>query len=281
MKKPNPFAELQENSAKQLVLLLGPGDSGKTELLHALKNLKRAGKSTLSAIVTDPNSPKFQKVESKATHSPGTTLDVDVKPETIKLFGSKLICRDGSGLESDRMTRIDGFLNKFVMKKTKDWKKGVICLMVFDVNDVLSKTQAPVLEIESSYRDLIETWIQRLYPGSDADEATQSIAERMQNKNVMRKQLAFRPPLSVIFVGTHADIAKARGEKDIRGRIANFVNHTVYSAEDAFPFPKEFRVERGLVVADVKNTLGRLSFLQDFYQQRARVTGEMMMAAKS
>ena len=124
-------------------------------------------------------------------------------------------------------------------------------------------------------------WIQKLYPDPDADEASQSIAERMKNKKIMRKQLAFRPPLSVLFIGTHKDIAEARGEKDISKRIADFVNHTVYSAEDAIPFPKEFRVERGLVLADVKNTLGRLSFLQDFYRQRARVTGEMIMAAKA
>ncbi len=281
MKKPKPFVEQQKNKATQLVLLLGPGGGGKTELLHALKNMKKVSKSTLATIIMDHDSPKFQKVEAAATHSAGTTVDVNLESETIKLFKSKLICRDGSGLECDRITRIEGFVDKFVAKKPKKWEKGVICLMVFDSNDVLANAQAPIMEFESCYRDLIETWIQKLYPDSDADEAAKSIADKMRNKKVMTKQTAFRPPLSVIFVGTHEDIAEARGENDIRVRIAAFVKRVIHSAEDAIPFPKDFRVETGLVVADVKTTLGRLKFLQEFYQQRARVTGEMIMAVPS
>ena len=254
---------------KQLVCLLGPLGSGKSELLLAIQDLKKIGERTKRKIAADHDNPKFAKAEAEAHHSMTTTLGRMPLCE-IRLPHARCFFGDRSGLENAQERWIKESLDS-IKPKPRKWKSGVLGIMVFNICDILNGKEDIIKDLESTYRDFLETYGCEIHGIAD-DEPDPSPEELMRGKKKQKKE-QFRPPLGIIFVGSHRDCISAEqlveAEKRVRNEIASIENAAQHCLE--LPPTMKFPTSH-TVIADLYNLEGRLAFEKDFLQELDVVT---------
>ena len=255
----------------QLVYLLGPTRSGKTELLCAIQDLKEIGERTIKRITADHSDPKFAKAVAKAHHSVTTSAGPMPLSRKMRLFRNSLFLRDCSGIEEGQARWITDFINTLVKPKPSKWKNGVIGVVVFDIHDIITDNAIVVKDVESSYRDFLETWGLEIYEQKDEDTSV-SPEELMRGKKKRSKEM-FRPPLGFLFVGSHLDCLRpeeiADAEKKVRSMVASMDN----VAQHILELPPSLRIPPShTVLADLYHLEGRLKFALEFFQELGELT---------
>lgn len=279
----DPFKDIKGKRVDQVAVLLGPSGGGKTELLEAVKSLKKAGNRKLSrfALPTNNNDSKlaieFKKLEAKGTHSDDKTVNIQAITRWITLFRASLRFVDGPGLESDQLqtTRVSDFMEKHVIPKPRRWKNGVFAVMVFNVKDILAGDANNCATIEASYRDVLEFWGEMIYPNFE-EEAFRTQEDQMRNKKIAPKK-KIRPPLAVIFVASHMDeLPSEISEKDARNEVNDFVRRIEGKALSILPLPTDMpKIDSRCVCADLCSLRGRIDFAKSFYKARKDLTERM------
>ena len=271
----DPFEEQKGGSVRQLVLLLGPLRAGKTELLMAIKDLRKIGERNMGKILEEPESQIATKAATKATHSITTSPVHMAISRKIRLFMASLFFKDGSGLEERQVERIQSFIKNLINPRPRKWKDGVLGVIVFNICDIIDMNADLCRDIESSYRDLLETWGNELYPPEEDEEYLSKEAE-MKGIKRKTKRKPFRPQLSVIFVGTHLDFVPQDAVSEIQSKVLDFVHDMEKSAKHCLALPPKMAFPPSdLVLADLKSLNGRLEFAKKFYQIRKQLTEVM------
>lgn len=281
----DPFKDIKGKRVDQVAVLLGPSGGGKTELLEAVKSLKKAGERklsrfALSAINNDSKlAIEFEKLEAKGTHAIDRTVDIQKITRWYTLFRCSLRFVDGPGLEDGMMQRdrVSDFLDKNVKPKPRRWKNGVLVVMVFNIKDILSRDAEKCATIEASYRDVLEFWGEMFYPDLE-EEAFQTEEEKMRNprKKIPKKKI--RPPLAVIFVASHMDeLPSEISEKEARNAVIDFARRIEKKARSILPLPTDMpkKIDSRSVFGDLKSLHGRIEFAKQFYNARKELTERM------
>lgn len=284
----DPFKDIKGKRVDQVAVLLGPSRGGKTELLEAVKSLKKVGERKLSrfALPVIDNASKlaieFKKLDAKWTNSDerDSTVNIQAITRWITLFRASLRFVDGPGLEDAAMQRdrVSDFLDTHVKPKPRRWKNGVFAVMVFNINDILARDAGKCATIEASYRDVLEFWGEMFYPDLE-EEAFQTEEEKMRNprKKIPKKRI--RPPLAVIFVASHMDkLPSEVSEKEAQSTVNDFALGIEKRARGLLPWPTDMpRIDFRSVCADLKSLRGRIEFAKSFYKARKDLT-ELMQA---
>lgn len=253
----------------QLVCLLGPLDSGKSELLLAIQDLKEIGERTKRKIAADHDNPKFAKAEAEAHHSTRTTLG-RMPLCKIRLSHGRCHFGDRNGAENSQERWIKESLDLIKPKPSK-WKNGVLGIMVFNICDILNGKEAIIKDVESTYRDFLETYGREIYGIAD-DELDPSPEELMRGKKKQKKK-QFRPPLGIIFVGSHRDCVSAEQFAEAEKRVRNMIASIENAAQHCLELPPTMKFPTShTVIADLYHLEGRLAFEKDFLQELDVVT---------
>jgi hypothetical protein len=262
----------------QLFCLLGPSDSGKTELLLAIQDLKEIGERTKRKIAADHDNPKFAKAEAEAHHSTKTTLG-RMPLCKIRISHASRFISDCSGLENGQGRWIKETID-YVKPKPSKWKNGVLGIMVFNICDILNGKEAIIKDVESTYRDFLETYGREIHGIAD-DEPDPSPEELMRGKKKQKKE-QFRPPLGIIFVGSHRDCVSAEQLAEAEKRVRNMIASIENAAQHCLELPSTMKFPTShTVIADLYHLEGRLAFEKDFLQELDVVTKLMKASINS
>ncbi len=279
------FKDLKGKTVRQVALLLGPTNGGKSELLEAVKSLKKIGERKLSrlALPENTNDPKlareFEKAEAKMTHAPDDkTIGIQQITKAVKLLKASLQFVDGTGLEDDgqQTIRIEDFVEKHIMPKRRKWKDGVLAIIVFNIKDVLAKDEEKCANVEATYRDVLEIWGKKIWPDFEEEcVSTCNDTARNQKNNVPKKQI--RPPLAVIFVASHMDLLPPDiAIQDAKNEVNDFARRVEGKARNILPLPPFMpNIDFRYVCADLKSLRGRIEFTKTFYKARKDLTERM------
>ena len=282
----DPFKDIKGKRVDQVAVLLGPTGGGKTELMEAVKSLKKAGERKLSrfALPTINNDSKlaieFKKLEAKVSYLDDRDRTVDIQPISrwITLFRASLRFVDGPGLEDAQLQtiRVSDFLEKHILPKPRKWKGGVFAIMVFNIKDILTRDAKNCATIEASYRDVLEFWGEMIYPDLE-EEAFRTEEEKMRNPKKRIPKKTIRPPLAVIFVASHMDeLPSEISGKDARNEVTDFVRGIERKALSILPLPTNMpKIDSRCVCADLKSLRGRIDFAKSFYKARKDLTERM------
>lgn len=279
--KDDTFKEQKGASARQIVLLLGPMRAGKTELTCAVKDLKKVGERSLSRFLSsDPENPKSKKTADKATAlhvdptKPSTPTSVSLSRK-IRMFMASLYFQDGGGHEERQVERIQRFTTQQIKPKPKKWKDGVLAVVVFNICEIIANDLGRKRDVEASYRDFIEIWGRDIHP-IETDEESLSLEDSMRGKRTSRKKTPFRPPMAVVFVGSHLDCVPKDAIADAEQRIAEFVRGIEAAAQRFLEMPPTMAFPPSrTVLADLVSINGRIQFAKDFYKARVELTEVM------
>lgn len=281
--KDDTFKDQKGASARQIVLLLGPLLAGKTELTCAVKDLKKVGERSLSRFLSsDPEDPKSKKTAEKATTSHGIKTTETFVPlsRKIRMFMASLFFQDGSGYEESQVPRIQRFATQQIKPKPKKWKDGVLAVVVFNICEIIANDIGRKRDVEASYRDFIEIWGREIHP-VEAEERSLSMEDSMRGKRTSRKKPPFRPPMAVMFVGSHLDCVPKDAIADAEQRITEFVRGIESAAQRFLEMPPTMAFPPSrTVLADLKSINGRIQFAKDFYKARVDLT-EVMKEGQS
>ena len=259
----------------QLVYLLGPTHSGKTELLYAIEDLKEIGERTIKRITADHSDPKFAKAVARAHHST-TVSSPGPMPlsRKMRLFRNSLFLRDCVGIEEGQVRWITDFINTQVKPKPSKWKNGVIGVVVFDIHDIIEDNDTNIKDFESSYRDFIEIWGQEIC-GTEDEEPVPSPEELMRGKKKRSKEM-FRPPLGFLFVGSHLDCLRPEEISDAEKKVRSMVASMDNVAQNILELPPSMRIPPShTVLADLYHLEGRLKFALEFFKELGELTALM------
>lgn len=285
--KDDTFKDQKGTSSRQIVLLLGPMGAGKSELVCAVKDLRKVGERSLSRFLSSgPEDPKSKKTAAKATIShvdptkPSTpTLSVPLSRK-IKMFMASLYFKDGGGAEERQEERIQQFISKLVKPKPTKWRDGVLAVVVFNICEIIGNDIGRRRDVEASYRDFIEVWGREIYPEEGLQEQ-QILEDAVRGKKASRKKTPFRPPMAVIFVGTHLDCVPKDAVADAEQQISRFVRGLESSAHSFLEMPSKMAFPPSqTVLADLVSINGRIQFAKDFYKARVDLT-EVMKEGQS
>ena len=277
--KDDTFKDQKGDSARQIILLLGPMHAGKSELVCAVTDLKKVGERALSRFLSsDPENPKSKKTAEKATAShidpkkPSTpTLSVPLSRK-IRMFMSSLYFKDGGGAEERQVERIQKFIATLVKPKPKKWRDGVLAVVVFNICEILSNDLGRKRDVEASYRDFLETWGLEIHQIEDEDEQP-SLEDSLRGRKSPRKKEPFRPPMAVMFVGSHLDCVPKESIADAELRIAQFVRGIESFAHSFLEMPPTMAFPPSrTILADLVSIHGRIQFIKDFYKARVDLT---------
>ena len=264
----------------QLVYLLGPTKSGKTELLYAIEDLKEIGERTIKRITADQSDPKFAKAVAKAQHSQVTSAGPMPLSRKMRLFRNSLFLRDCSGIEESQNRWITDFINTLVKPKPSKWKKGVIGVVVFDIHHILEENETVIRDVESSYRDFLEAWGLQIY-GTEDEDPSASTEELMRGKKKCSKEV-FRPPLGFVFVGSHLDCLRQEEVSDAEKKARSMVASMDNVAQHVLELPPAMRIPPShTVLADLYHLEGRLKFALDFFKELGELTELMQEGLNS
>ncbi len=251
---------------KQIVLLLGPTRAGKSELILAMRDLQKLKERGIRRIMDDPESPLAAKAKAAASHmddADRTPLRVPLT-RNVKFFKSSLSFKDGAGATEWQVERVENFIKEHIAPKPKKWKRGVLAVIVFDICDIIADDADKKCEVESTYRDLLEVWAQKIH-GDEEEEESISLEDEMRGKKVRPRKRPFRPPLSVIFVSSHLDCAQQAGVVDAKRYAVDFVDKMEKAARNLLEFPPSMGSipPSRTIPADLYSQSGRLNFAMD------------------
>lgn len=273
--KDDTFKDQKGDSARQIVLLLGPMHAGKTELTCAIKDLRKVGERALSRFLSSsPEDPKSTKTAEKATvsHAVKTTETFVPLSRKIRMFMSSLYFKDGGGLEERQVDRVQDFISKLVKPKPKKWKDGVLAVVVFNICEILANDLGRKRDVEASYRDFLEMWGREIHPIEDEEEHP-SLEASLRGTKSPRKREPFRPPMAVMFVGSHLDCVPKESIADAELRIAQFVRGIESFARSFLEMPPTMAFPPSrTILADLRSINGRIQFIKDFYKARVDLT---------
>lgn len=282
MKKNNPYQALKGSDIKrtrQAALLLGPTNGGKTELLEALKSLRKLGVTRMSRLFANPDDPKFKMAESQGTHAIETTSNnVGLDSRPIRLFKSSLTLKDGAGDEEARKERIESFVKNQIVPKPKRWRDGALAIVVFNVSDILVRNADNMENVEASYREAVEIWGENLYPSEEEEVTRQAKDQRNSKKKINRTRIRppFHPPFAILFVASHLDEVDSSLKSEARQAVRGFVKEIVRNGRIHLEIPETMPpVEARFILADLNSLQGRLQFALDFYKARADLSKVM------
>ena len=279
--KNDPFQDQKGADARQIVILLGPMHAGKTELKYAIQDLTKIGENTLARIESNPDDPKWGKAEKKASHvdstKPTTPTAVPISRKQ-RLFKASLYFKDGGGAEERQVERIQQFIDNNIKPKPRKWKDGVLAVVVFNLCDIIANDNGRKNDVESTYRDLVETWWRDIQKELENREEEDKLSQEdiMRGKKAKRRKPFFRPPLAVIFIGSHLDCAIERGVTDAEKQIDGFIRDMETAAKKLLGLPPSmvFPPSR-TILADLVSLQGRIQFARDFYKARVGLTEVM------
>jgi hypothetical protein len=196
------------------------------------------------------------------------------------MFMSSLYFKDGGGAEERQVARIQQFISSLIKPKPKKWKDGVLAVMVFNICEIIANDSGRKRDVEASYRDFFETWGCEIHPIED-EEGPLSPKDAMRGKRAPRKKTPFRPPMAVVFVGSHLDCVPKDAIADAEQRTAEFVRDIESAAQRFLEMPSTmvFPPSR-TVLADLVSINGRIQFAKDFYKARVELT-EVMKEGQS
>jgi hypothetical protein len=145
---------------------------------------------------------------------------------------------------------------------------------VFNICDLLEGEEAIIKDVESTYRDFLETYGREIH-GIDEEDSDLSQEDLMRGKKKPKKD-QFRPPLGIIFVGSHLDCVREEEVADAEKRVRNMIAGIENAAQDCLDLPPSMRFPTShTVLADLYHLEGRLAFETDFLPELAEVTKVM------